>query len=208
MNRVTAAAVGLGGYVAQSKTNYGGTDPTAEVTIRVPVDGFETAITRLDALPDVKVLGDSENGVDVTAQAEDLNAQLKAAVGARDAFLSVLAQAHTIGEILAVNDRLSAAQTVVDQLQGRINTLNGQATFSSLAVTLSEKPVAATKAVVHHSKPETGLAKSWSDARGGFADAVEWLIARSGAALIALLAALALLFGIRYLYPIVRRGLV
>jgi hypothetical protein len=208
VNRVTAAAVGLGGYVAQSKTNYGGTDPTAEVTIRVPVDKFETAITRLDALPDVKVLGDSENGVDVTAQAQDLNAQLKAAIGARDAFLSVLAQAHTIGEILAVNDRLSAAQTVVDQLQGRINTLNGQATFSSLAVTLSEKPVAATKAVVHHSKPETGLAKSWSDARGGFADAVEWLIARSGAALIALLAALALLFGIRYLYPVVRRGLV
>jgi hypothetical protein len=208
VNRVTAAAVGLGGYVAQSKTSYGGTDPTAEVTIRVPVDQFDTAITRLDALPDVKVLGDSENGVDVTGQVHDLQAQLKAAIGARDSFLRVLAQANTIGDILAVTDRESAAQTVVDQLQGRINTLDGQATFSALAVTLSEKPVGATKAAVHHSKPETGLAKSWSDATGGFADAVEWLIARSGAALIALLAALALLFGIRYLYPVVRRGLV
>jgi hypothetical protein len=69
-------------------------------------------------------------------------------------------------------------------------------------------PVVATKAAVHKAKPETGLAKSWSDARGGFADAIEWLIARSGAALIVLLAALALLFGVRYLYPVVRRGLV
>jgi hypothetical protein len=208
VNRVTAAAVGLGGYVAVSKTSYAGSDPTAEVTIRVPVDQFETAITRLDALPEVKVLGDSENGADVTGQYNDLQAQLKAATAARDGYLRVLAQANSIGDILAVNDRLTGAQTVVDQLQGRINTLNGQATFSSLAVTLSEKPVAASKAVVHKSKPETGLAKSWSDARGGFADAVEWLIARSGAALIVLLAVLALLFGIRYLYPVVRRGLV
>ncbi len=208
VNRVTAGAVGLGGYVAESKTSYAGTDPTAEVTIRVPVDKFEAAITRLDSLPDVKVLGDSENGVDVTGQAIDLNAQLKAAIGTRDSYLRVLAQANNIGDILSVTDRLGGAQTIVDQLQGRINTLDGQATFSSLAVTLSEKPVVAPKAVVHHAKPETGLAKSWSDARGGFADAVEWLIARSGAALIALLAALALLFGIRYLYPVVRRGLV
>jgi hypothetical protein len=57
-------------------------------------------------------------------------------------------------------------------------------------------------------KPETSLAKSWSDARQGFANAIEWLIARSGGALIILLAGLAVLFGIRYLYPIVRRGLV
>ncbi len=207
VNRVTAATVGLGGYVAQSKTNYGGSDPSAEVTIRVPVDQFDTAITRLDALPGVKVMGESENGVDVTGQYTDLQAQLKAATAARDAFLAVLAQARNVGDILAVNDRLSAAQTVVDQLQGRINVLDGQATFSSLAVTVSEQPVAA-KAAVHPAQPPTGLAKSWSDARSGFADAVEWLIARSGAALIVLLAALALLFGIRYLYPVVRRGLV
>ncbi len=134
--------------------------------------------------------------------------ELEAATAARDSFLRLLAQANTIGDIIAVTDRETAAQAVVDQLQGRIDTLDGQATFSSLAVTLSEKPVAATKSAVHKPKPETGLAKSWADARSGFADAVEWLIARSGAALIALLAALALLFGIRYLYPIVRRGLV
>ena len=36
----------------------------------------------------------------------------------------------------------------------------------------------------------------------------EWIIARSGGALIVLMAALVILFGIRYLYPILRRGLV
>ena len=55
--------------------------------------------------------------------------------------------------------------------------------------------------------PATGLSKSWKDARQGFANVIEWLLARSGGALIALIAALALLFGLRYLYPVVRRGL-
>ncbi|MDQ1552129.1 MAG: hypothetical protein QOD50_1551 [Actinomycetota bacterium] len=208
VNRVTGVTVGLGGYVADSKTNYGGTAPTAQVTVRVPVADFETAIARLDALPGVTVLDDSESGADVTGQYTDLQAQLQAATGERDALLVVLSRAQSIGDILAVRDRVSSAQTEVDQLHGRIDVLNGQATFSSVAVTLSEKPARVAPVAVHHPKPETGLAKSWSDARRGFANAIEWLIARSGGALIILLAGLALLFGIRYLYPIVRRGLV
>jgi hypothetical protein len=208
VTRVIATAVGFGGYVAQSQTSYDGGAPTAQITIRVPVTAFETAIAHLDAMPGVTVLSDSENGTDVTGQYVDLQAQLAAATGERDALLVVLSHAQSIGDILAVRDRETAAQTEVDQLQGKINALSDQASFSSLALTLSEKPVRPVKAVVHTPKPQTGLAKSWSDARSGFANAVEWLIARSGGALIVLLAALALLFGIRYLYPVVRRGLV
>jgi hypothetical protein len=206
VNRVTAAATGLGGYVSNSQTSYGGTGPTAEITVRVPVAAFDTAVAHLDALPGITVLSDSEKGSDVTGQYVDLHAQLTAATATRDSLLVVLSHAQTIGDILAVTDRVNAAQTQVEQLQGRINVLGDQASFSSLAVSLSEKPVPAKKLVAHHGA-ETGLAKSWSDARHGFANVVEWLIARSGGALIVMLFALALLFGVRYLYPIVRRGL-
>jgi Domain of unknown function (DUF4349) len=68
VNRVTGVAVGLGGYVADSKSSFDVGDATAQITIRVPVNNFETAVTRLERLPDVKVLGNSENGTDVTAQ--------------------------------------------------------------------------------------------------------------------------------------------
>jgi hypothetical protein len=206
VNRVSGAAVGLGGYIAASKTNYDGRDPTAQVTIRVPGDDFETATGRLRALPGVTVLSDSENGVDVTAHYADLQAQLGAASAARDQLLVVLSRAETIGDILAVQDRVSAVQKEIDQLQGRINVLGDQATFSSLAVTLSEKSARAAGTAAQRTK-STGLAEAWSDARQGFSNSIEWLIARSGGALIVLLAALALLFGIRYLYPILRRGL-
>lgn len=207
VNRVTGVAVGLAGYVSASKTSYDDTDPTAQITVRVPVANFDTAIAHLDTLPGVKVLGDSESGVDVTGHYTDLQAQLAAATTARDDFLAILSHAQSIGDILTVRDRVTAAQTEVDQLQGQIKLLDDQATFSALAITLAEK-AAPVPPAAHHAKVESGLAKSWSDARHGFASGVEWLIARSGAALIILLAGLALLFGIRYLYPLVRRGLV
>ncbi len=207
VNRVTGVAVGLAGYVSASKTSYDDTDPTAQITVRVPVANFDTAIARLDTLPGVKVLGDSESGVDVTGHYTDLQAQLAAATTARDDFVSILSHAQSIADILTVRDRVTAAQTEVDQLQGQIKLLDDQATFSALAITLAEK-AATVPPVAHHTHVQSGLAKSWSDARHGFATGVEWLIARSGAALIILLAGLALLFGIRYLYPVVRRGLV
>ena len=205
VNRVTNTAVGLGGYVANSRTSYG-SDPTAQITVRVPANEFETAITRLDALDGVKVLGESENGTDVTAQYVDLQAQLAAATAGRDALLVVLSRAQTVGDILAVQDRVTAAQTQVEQLQRRINVLGDQAAFSSLGVTLSEKPAHGETAALHRT-PDKGLSKAWADARHGFSSGIEWIIARSGGALIVLLAALSLLFGVRFLYPIVRRGL-
>jgi len=205
VNRVSGVAVGLGGYVADSKTSYGGSDPTAQITIRVPVARFESAITQLDALPDVKVLGESENGTDVTTQLTDLNAQLAAATSERDALLVVLSRAQSIGDILSVRDRVTTAQAEVNQLQGRINLLFRQATFSSLSVTLSERTASGAPAA---QPGRTGFTKAWWDARHGFTSVVEWLLARSGAALIIVLFALALLFGVKYLYPIVRRGLV
>ena len=152
------------------------------------------------------MLGESENGTDVTAQYVDLQAQLAAATSGRDALLVVLSRAQTVGDILAVQDRVTAAQTQVEQLQRRINGLGDQAAFSSLAVTLSEKPAPGKAAAIH--RTDRGLTKAWADARHGFSNGIEWIIARSGGALIVLLAALAILFGIRYLYPIVRRGLV
>ena len=92
VNRVTGVAVGLGGYIAVSKTSYDDVSPTAQITIRVPVGSFESAITQLERMPGVKVLGDSENGSDVTGQYTNLQAQMQAATTERDSLLRLLAR--------------------------------------------------------------------------------------------------------------------
>jgi hypothetical protein len=205
VNRVTGVAVGLGGYIANSSTNYSNAYATAQITMRVPVENFETAIVRLSTMPGASVLSSATNGSDVTAQATNLQAQLTAATEERNSLLTVLSQANSIGDILAVRDRINTVQTEIDQVQGQLNVLNDQASYSSIAVSLTEKPLA--KKPAHPPAQSTGLAKAWHDGRAGFSHGVEWLIARSGGALIVLLTLLALVFGVRYLYPVVRRGL-
>jgi hypothetical protein len=206
-NRAANVAVGLGGYVAKSTTSFGAPQPSAQLNVRVPVDSFETAMARLRAVPGVKVLSETENGTDVTAQFTDLQAQLTAATSERDSLLVVLSGARNVGDILAVRDRISAVQAEINQLQGRINVLGDQASFSSIAVSLSEpapkRPASATMAL-----PPTGLSKAWHDAKEGFSNSIEWLVARSGGALVVLVAGLALLFGLRLLYPVVRRAFI
>jgi hypothetical protein len=205
VNRVTGVAVGVGGYIADSNTDLTKTYATAQITMRVPVQNFESAIVQLSRLPGATVLSSSTSGSDVTAHAVDLQAQLKAATTERDSLLVVLSHAQSIGDILAVHDRVTNVQTQIDQLQGQLNVLNDQASYSSIAVTLTEKPL--SKKPAQPAPKRTGLAKAWDDGRAGFTKGVEWLIARSGGALIVLLSLLALVFGVRYLYPVVRRGL-
>ena len=90
-------------------------------------------------MPGVKVLGDSENGDDVTAQYEPASQADRRHRRTRLA-PEVLARANNVGDILTVHDRITTVQAEIDQLQGQINVLSNQSTFSSISVTLTEKP--------------------------------------------------------------------
>jgi len=206
--RVTHIANGVSGYVSKSNTSFSGPDPTAAISIRVPVNSFESTVRQLETFSGVKVLSDSESGVDVTAQYVNLTAKMNADIGERDSLLTLLASANNLGDILTLRDRITSVQADIDQMQGQLNVLSNQSTFSAISVLLSVQPPATPKpAAAHHVSPPTGLQKSWNDARQGFANSVEWFIARSGGALIILLIGLLLAFALRYLYPVVRRAL-
>ena len=82
----------------------------------------------------------------MTAQAADQQARLTALKASRDQFLTILAKAKTIGETLAVQQKVDDAQTQIDQLQGQINVLSSQASYGTLTVTVSQKVAAAVAA--------------------------------------------------------------
>jgi len=209
INRVTTTVVGLGGYIVKQNASYNASDPTGTITVRVPVNRFEAAVSDINGLPGVKVLGDRETGRDVTAQYVNVQAQITALTTEEQSILKLLAQANNLNDILNLHAQVTAIQSQIDQLQGQNNLLRNQAAFSDLAISVTEALPPGHKPA-HSSGPreESGLSKAWSDATSGFARTIEWFIARSGAALIVLLAALALVFGIRYLYPVVRRALI
>ena len=128
--------MGLGGYVAESRTSESSDQPSGSLTVRVPVDSYETLLANLRKLG--KVGSVTSKGTDVTAQYTDLGARLEALVSTRNQLSAVLAQASTVGDILAVQDRITQVQTQIEQLQGQQQVLADQASMATIAITLGE----------------------------------------------------------------------
>ncbi len=197
--RISSESVGLGGYVEESRTSESSDQPSGSLTVRVPVDSYEALLANLRKLG--KVGSVTSKGTDVTAQYTDLGARLEALVSTRNQLSAVLAQASTVGDILAVQDRITQVQTQIEQLQGQQQVLADQASMATIAITLGEPGSEATEP----DPDEEGLGQAWETARRRFGDGIEGIVAWSGPLAILLLVA-AILFGLGRLgWVLVRR---
>jgi hypothetical protein len=183
--RLEGLATSLGGYVANEKSS-GGDYPTASVTIRVPGDRFSELVKQVQAIGKVADL--STQASDVTSAYTDLSARIHALQTQRDTYLTLLAKASSIQETLAVQQRVDAVQTQLEQLQGQQKVLDDQSSYGSLAVTVSQE---GQTVVTTLPKPRTGFAKAWHDAVERFNGGVQGLVAASGPIAFAALLALA-----------------
>lgn len=198
--RINSESVGLGGYVERSETSESSDQPSGSLTVRVPVDSYETLLANIRRLG--KVGSVTSKGTDVTAQYTDLEARLRALVATRDRLSAVLAEAANVGDILAVQDRITQVQTQIEQLQGQQQVLADQASMATLAITLGEPGSTVTEP---ESEDGGGLGQAWDAARRRFGDGVEGLVAWSGPLAIVLIVA-ALLCGLGRLgWVLVRR---
>ncbi|MCW2672441.1 MAG: putative lipoprotein [Frankiales bacterium] len=204
--KVHGIADGAGGYVSSEKSQEFGTDPTSTVTIRVPVSKFDGVVQSVrDQVKNGvgKIDSSSTSGQDVTAQYADVTAQIQSLTAARDRFLTILSRANTIGETLSVQQRVDSVQLQIDQLKGRMRVLADQTSMGTLTVTVSEKAKAEKKAHV-----QSGLSRSFDNARHGFTSGVESLISRSGKGLLVLILAVVALVILRTGWRLARRRLV
>jgi hypothetical protein len=132
--RVRAMAVDLGGYVGVSQA--GTRDEAATLTLRIPADRFEDALSRLHELDgDVVVEATSEQ--DVTSAVVDLEARMTNLQASEVQYRTLLAKAVKIEDILAVQTRLDDVRGQIEQLQARHKELTGLADLSTLTVTLA-----------------------------------------------------------------------
>jgi hypothetical protein len=199
--RVTTIGASEGGFVADASTDESAATPSGTMTVRVPSGRFDDTVGKLRALGKVETA--STRGVDVTGQYTDLQARLHAAQSTRDAYLTVLAKATNIGDILAVQDRIQGVQTQIEQLQGQISSLDSRTTYATVTLSIAEPGPKPKPVVKPRHKP--GLQVAWDNARDGFARRVEGLISHSGSALVILLGLVLLAFALRLVIPRARR---
>lgn len=194
VSALTALVSGDGGYVAAEETQSasGGAPASGTVTLQVPQKSFSTLIGQIGRVGTASSV--STKQVDVTGQYVDLQAQITALRATQQQYLTIMTKAQSIGDILAVQQELNSIDSQLQQVEGELHLLDGETTYGTLTVDLSEpapKPAAAPKAPP---KPPTGLAAAWGSARHGFANGVYWVVRQTGG-----LAFLVLLAGLLYL---------
>jgi len=201
VDRITAQAIGLGGYVSESTTNESSDRPSGSLVVRVPAESFDSLLTGIRKLGDVRAA--SAKGTDVTAQFTDLAARLTALSATRDRLSAVLADAKNVPDILAVQDRITNVQIEIERLQGQQRLLEDQTSFATLAITVGEPGSERIEL-----ESNDGLGNAWDDARRRFGDSLEAIVSWSGSAAVVLLVGLVLLVLGRLTWVGVRRRMV
>lgn len=130
-------AAGAGGFVQSSSMSVVGADGRmAEMVLRVPAERFEAFLTTVGGLG--KVLRREINGQDVTEEYVDNQARLRAWESEERQLYAIMARAKTVGEVLAVRDRLSQVRETIEQIQGRLKYYDYNVALATISVSLRE----------------------------------------------------------------------
>jgi hypothetical protein len=143
IDRMTQVVGDLGGYIISSRVWYqayydGENYKYATISMGVPVDQFERALTRLRELS-VQVLDETASGEDVTDQYVDLQSQLTNLEATRERIKTFLDQATTVDEALRINQELSEVERQIEEIKGRMNYLSDRSAYSTITVNFEPK---------------------------------------------------------------------
>jgi Domain of unknown function (DUF4349) len=160
IDRATAVVTRAEGTYVGSSTSVPGQGPASgEVTFRVPVDAFEAILRQLKGLGTYR--GERSSTEDVTTRYVDLRAQLTAWRAQERVYLRLLGRARSIGDVIAVQNQLQQVQSNIERLQGQVNHLEDQSSFSTIVLNLTE-PGAGGAA-----QPRGRLERAWATALDG-----------------------------------------
>jgi hypothetical protein len=130
---------GLGGYLVDSNLWRDEDQLRGSVTVRVPSDSLEDALSQFKALS-VKVERERSSSQDVTEEYTDLSAQLRNLEATEEELRELLATVRQrtgkAEDILAVYRELTSIRSQIEQLKGRMQYLERTAAMSAVTLEL------------------------------------------------------------------------
>ncbi len=135
-DKVRAITAGLGGDVLALSQTGSGEQRSAVVTVRVPSSRFDDALAQLKRL-DGEVVTSNVNAQDVTDQFVDLQARLGAKKAEEQQYLTLLARANTVDEVLKVQGALASTRVQIEQLQAQVNSIKTRTDYSTITMSIS-----------------------------------------------------------------------
>jgi len=120
-----------GGYIAQEEQGATGYKIENTVRIMVPVERFDETVMQLATDSD-RLVNKKISSEDVTTEVIDTRSRLETKKEVRDRYLELLKQAHSVKDILAVQEEINGIQEDLDAAAGRIAYLSHAATYSTI----------------------------------------------------------------------------
>ncbi|MXY12452.1 MAG: DUF4349 domain-containing protein [Chloroflexi bacterium] len=139
--RVGEITVASGGFVVDSEIFAGPRDETGRSTksesaylrLRIPADGFDSARARIAELAET-VVSQNTSSEDVTTQVTDYEARLRNLRATEGQYLTLLADAEGVEDVVLVTDRLFATRGEIERIEAQLGSLARQVELSTLVV--------------------------------------------------------------------------
>jgi len=182
--RAVAIALAAGGYVADEHARsgpFGKTGKTIELTLKIPVPAYETALGKLSSPALGRQIAMRQQATDVTQQVADVNSLVSSQEAAIKALQGLLSRAGSVSGLLAVQQQISSDSSTLNSLLAQQRALDHETAYATVTMSLlGPKP----KVVPHRKTPPrhsflTGLSAGWRALRR----ATDWLLTAVGAAL-------------------------
>ena len=167
-----------GGYIAGTDAQVAPTDSqirTGVISFMVPAANFDATIDQLSKVG--KVQNEHITGTEVGGQYIDLQTRLANAEAQRTAMLTLLTQAKTISDIIAVQTQIGQITGEIEQLKGQIKYLDDNTSYSALTVTMTEAGAPAQAAPASDS---WGIATALNDAAHNFVTTINYVVVALG----------------------------
>jgi uncharacterized lipoprotein YehR (DUF1307 family) len=144
MDAVVKMAAQMNGWVVNSNlykvsTSAGEEVPAASISIRVPADSLDAAMTQIKALvkdPQQDISSENVSGQDVTSEYTDLQSRLTNLQAAEAQLKEIMASATKTEDVMAVFNQLTEIRSQIEVLKGQIKYYDESSSFSSISVAI------------------------------------------------------------------------
>jgi len=132
--RIDSAVKTYKGYISSEKENKHSNKLENMLTIRIPFQQFDHFIS--DAIKGVERLDNKDIRIkDVTEEFLDVQARLKTKKELEQRYRDLLKKANKVSEILEVEKQIGALRADIESIEGRLQYLNNQSSFSTITIT-------------------------------------------------------------------------
>ena len=150
-----------GAYIVKETVNNTEYEKRHEISIRVPVEKFDSVLNALEHVKGGKVIHKTLDVEDVTAAYFDMAARLKTRKAVLERYQALLAKANTVKDIIQIEEAAREVQEEIEAAEGRLKYLYNQSAYSTIFLNIIEKIHHETIRISFGQRLIDGFASGW-----------------------------------------------